>query len=161
MTSGSGGGRFGAQVGGRGGGSILIRCGALNITGGELRAEGGQSRSANIGSGSGGSITLLTTLFKGSNALLSVQGGAGVLGRNITAGSGGRIYIQVTSLIHHTPIMISFTVQGWHPKVLHLSCPRRRSRLTERLLHRSLRKSAHLFVSNIIKNHRNLNIPQC
>jgi hypothetical protein len=96
MTSGSGGGKLGTKIGGRGGGSILIRCGSLNITGGALSADGSHSSSANLGSGSGGSITLLATTYKGTNALLSVKGGEGILGRNIAAGGGGRIYIKVS-----------------------------------------------------------------
>jgi hypothetical protein len=96
MTSGSGGGMVGNRIGGQGGGSIFIRCRSLNITDGELRAEGGDSFSANLGSGSGGSITLLVIVFTGNNGVLSVQGGRGSVASGIAAGGGGRIFIQVS-----------------------------------------------------------------
>ena len=95
-TSGSGGGQLGSKIGGKGGGSILIRSSTLNITGGKLLAVGGVSFVDGLGSGSGGSITLLVSSISGKNALLSVQGGSGIFSRNVAAGGGGRIYIQVS-----------------------------------------------------------------
>lgn len=95
MTSGSGGGMLGSKSGGRGGGSILIRSRILNTTGAELHAEGGHSSTSNFGSGSGGSITILVSVYRGQNSYFSVKGGRGILSQNISAGGGGRIYIQV------------------------------------------------------------------
>jgi len=92
--------------GGAGGGAILLASSSQIVIDGAINARGGNASSLttwqNGGGGSGGSIRILAPIVKGnaySNASdyrgwISVEGGVGVNGRGINAGSVGRIRIE-------------------------------------------------------------------
>jgi hypothetical protein len=69
------------------------------MTGALLAADGSQSLVAGLGSGSGGSISMVVaTAIVGTGAKLTANGGSANAERNIAAGGGGRVYYEVSSV---------------------------------------------------------------
>lgn len=114
-TMGSGGGQgvdaaAGGQVvsGGRGGGSITLRATRLQLFDGRLYCDGEASDVAHYGSGSGGSISIVTSKLEASiqkPVLLSVRGGDGDAVNGIAGGGGGRVSIHVSDCVWCAHVM--------------------------------------------------------
>ncbi|CAE7517916.1 unnamed protein product, partial [Symbiodinium microadriaticum] len=99
---------------GRGGGAVGLRCHTLNITGGIVAADGSKSVVAALGSGSGGSISLLVSAsIVGSGGVFSVQGGSADSALGVGGGSGGRIYFEAA-----TKASLTFKTSGGSDSVL-------------------------------------------
>lgn len=104
--SGSGGGSNSYGSGGRGGGAISLKCRSLNLTGALLAADGATSQVIGLGSGSGGSISIVVTNpIVGTTAVLTASGGSAVAAMNIAAGGGGRVYYEVKLATCYCPVI--------------------------------------------------------
>ena len=105
-TMGSGGGQGGVNTttgemlhGGRGGGMINLVAPLIELFNGHLFCEGAKSVVADLGSGSGGSISITADRIDVSiqkAVVMSVRGGEGERDQHIAAGGGGRISFHVS-----------------------------------------------------------------
>jgi len=91
LGSGGGCGDY-SRTGGHGGGLIKITAGEALVVDGSILANGGTGNGYQAGSGSGGSISITTSLLQGAGAIAANGGG------NEVGGGGGRVAINYNYL---------------------------------------------------------------
>ncbi|KAH3816398.1 hypothetical protein DPMN_117914 [Dreissena polymorpha] len=80
----------GANIGGQGGGKIVLEVSGMLMVDGEIRADGGDGKGGYGGGGSGGTLMINTVKFRGMGNI-TANGGSRYAGGSGGGGSGGRI----------------------------------------------------------------------
>ena len=128
-TMGSGGGQYtdintgNVSSGGRGGGMVILTSNLLQLFNGRIICEGSVSTVPNIGSGSGGSISITASKLEASfqkPVTLSVRGGDGNADVGVAGGGGGRITINVS--VQHTTVQPTAFLLILRSSYFHLIC---------------------------------------